>query len=144
MPAVVFFVSGNGVFMVSEEKEKLEKNSAVGPGQRGQDMSEIGPGRPGKADASNGSGSKGRPGGRGGKDFLGTEPTGALLRKFTIPSIVAMLVGSLYNIVDQFFIGQSVGHLGNAATNIAFPLGYRSWIESIFCPIAAISSPFWS
>jgi len=33
-----------------------------------------------------------------------------------------MLVGSLYNIVDQFFIGQRVGELGNAATNIAFPL----------------------
>lgn len=42
--------------------------------------------------------------------------------KFAIPSIIAMLVGALYNIVDQLFIGQSVGTLGNAATNIAFPL----------------------
>ncbi|MCR5627691.1 MAG: MATE family efflux transporter [Lachnospiraceae bacterium] len=33
-----------------------------------------------------------------------------------------MLVGSLYNIVDQFFIGRTIGELGNAATNIAFPL----------------------
>lgn len=53
---------------------------------------------------------------------LGEEPTGALLKRFAIPSIVAMLVSALYNIVDQFFIGQSVGELGNAATNIAFPL----------------------
>jgi Na+-driven multidrug efflux pump len=53
---------------------------------------------------------------------LGTEPVGGLLRKFAIPSIVAMLVGALYNIVDQFFIGQKIGELGNAATNVAFPL----------------------
>ncbi|MDY3918656.1 MAG: MATE family efflux transporter [Candidatus Limivivens sp.] len=56
------------------------------------------------------------------KNPLGIKPTGALLRQFAIPSIIAMLVSSLYNIVDQFFIGQSVGALGNAATNIAFPL----------------------
>ena len=53
---------------------------------------------------------------------LGTEPVGQLLRKFTVPSIISMLVGSLYNIVDQFFIGQKIGELGNAATNISFPL----------------------
>lgn len=41
--------------------------------------------------------------------------------KFAVPSIIAMLVGALYNIVDQLFIGQAVGMLGNAATNIAFP-----------------------
>ncbi len=57
-----------------------------------------------------------------GRNFLGTEPVGRLLRKFAVPSIVAMMVGALYNIVDQFFIGRSVGELGNAATNIAFPL----------------------
>lgn len=51
---------------------------------------------------------------------LGTEPVGRLLRKFAIPSIISMLVTSLYNIVDQFFIGRTVGELGNAATNIAF------------------------
>ena len=53
---------------------------------------------------------------------LGTEKIGSLLMKFAIPSIIAMLVSSLYNIVDQFFIGRSVGMLGNAATNVAFPL----------------------
>ena len=53
---------------------------------------------------------------------LGEEPIPHLLMEFAIPSIVAMLVGSFYNIVDQFFIGRNVGELGNAATNIAFPL----------------------
>lgn len=53
---------------------------------------------------------------------LGTEPVGALMAKFAVPSIIAMLVGALYNIVDQLFIGQAVGTNGNAATNIAFPL----------------------
>lgn len=52
---------------------------------------------------------------------LGCEPVKKLMIKFSIPSIVAMLVGALYNIVDQLFIGNSVGQLGNAATNIAFP-----------------------
>ena len=53
---------------------------------------------------------------------LGTLDVKKLLAQFAIPSIIAMLVGALYNIVDQFFIGRSVGELGNAATNIAFPL----------------------
>ncbi len=53
---------------------------------------------------------------------LGTEPVGTLIRKFAIPSIISMLVMSFYNIVDQFFIGRTVGPLGNAATNISFPL----------------------
>ena len=53
---------------------------------------------------------------------LGVQPVNRLLSQFAIPSIISMLVGSLYNIVDQFFIGQRVGVLGNAATNIAFPL----------------------
>ena len=39
------------------------------------------------------------------KNILGTEPIGGLLRQFAVPSIIAMLVGALYNIVDQFFIG---------------------------------------
>ena len=53
---------------------------------------------------------------------LGTEPVGKLLVNFAIPSIIAMVVTALYNIVDQVFIGQSIGELGNAATNVAFPL----------------------
>lgn len=53
---------------------------------------------------------------------LGYVPVGSLLRKFAIPSIISMLVSALYNIVDQIFIGQGVGMLGNAATNVAFPM----------------------
>ena len=42
---------------------------------------------------------------------LGEEKIGKLLRQFAVPSIIAMLVSAVYNIVDQFFIGQSVGCL---------------------------------
>lgn len=53
---------------------------------------------------------------------MAQEDINKLLGQFAVPSIIAMLVSSLYNIVDQFFIGRSVGELGNAATNISFPL----------------------
>lgn len=53
---------------------------------------------------------------------LGVLPVEQLIRQFAVPSIIAMLVSALYNIVDQFFIGRSIGELGNAATNVAFPL----------------------
>lgn len=53
---------------------------------------------------------------------LGARPVGRLMRQFAVPSIIAMLVGSIYNIVDQLFIGHYVGVLGNSATNVAFPL----------------------
>ena len=56
------------------------------------------------------------------ENILGTEKIGKLLMKFSIPCIISLLVSSLYNIVDQIFIGQGVGYLGNAATNIVFPL----------------------
>lgn len=50
------------------------------------------------------------------------EPVGKLLLKFSIPCIISMVVNSIYNIVDQIFIGWGVGYLGNAATNVTFPL----------------------
>jgi putative MATE family efflux protein len=53
---------------------------------------------------------------------LGTEKISRLLVKFAIPSVIGMVVNALYNIVDQVFIGWGVGYLGNAATNVAFPL----------------------
>ena len=56
------------------------------------------------------------------ENILGTEKIGKLIRKFSIPCIISMLVNSLYNIVDQTFIGQGVGYLGNGATNVVFPL----------------------
>ena len=56
------------------------------------------------------------------ENILGTEKIGKLIKKFSIPCIISMLVNSLYNIVDQIFVGQGVGYLGNGATNIIFPL----------------------
>ena len=53
---------------------------------------------------------------------LGIAPVGGLIAKFAIPAIISMLVSAMYNIVDQIFIGQGVGMLGNAATNVAFPV----------------------
>ena len=58
------------------------------------------------------------------KEFnpLGYKPVGKLLKSLAIPAIIANLVNALYNVVDQIFIGQGIGYLGNAATNIAFPI----------------------
>ncbi|WP_459480608.1 MATE family efflux transporter [Clostridium saccharoperbutylacetonicum] len=50
------------------------------------------------------------------------ESVGKLVMKFSIPCIIAILIDALYNVVDQIFIGNKVGYLGNAATNVAFPL----------------------
>lgn len=55
-------------------------------------------------------------------NILATQPIGKLLRKFAIPSIISMVVSTLYNIVDQIFIGWGVGYLGNGATNVILPL----------------------
>lgn len=55
--------------------------------------------------------------------FLGEEKVSKLLKKFSIPCILSLLISSLYNIVDQIFIGNSeLGYLGNAATTIVFPI----------------------
>ena len=56
------------------------------------------------------------------ENILGTEKIGKLMRKFSIPCIISLVVNSLYNIVDQIFIGWGVGYLGNGATNVVFPL----------------------
>ena len=53
---------------------------------------------------------------------LSYKPIGNLLKSLAIPAIIANLVNALYNVVDQIFIGQGIGYLGNAATNIAFPI----------------------
>ena len=53
---------------------------------------------------------------------LGTDRISTLVARFAVPSIIATLVSAVYNIADQLFIGNAVGTLGNAATNIAFPL----------------------
>ncbi len=56
------------------------------------------------------------------KSSFATEPIGKLIVRFAIPSVIALLVNSLYSIVDQIFIGWGVGYLGNGATNIVFPI----------------------
>lgn len=53
---------------------------------------------------------------------LGFQPIRKLLLSFAIPAIIGVLVNSVYNIVDQIFIGQGIGYLGNAATTVTFPL----------------------
>lgn len=54
--------------------------------------------------------------------YLAEESIGKLMCKFSIPCIMSLLVSSLYNIVDQIFIGRGVGYLGNGATNVVFPI----------------------
>ena len=55
--------------------------------------------------------------------FLGSEKISKLLLKFSIPCILSLLISSLYNIVDQIFIGNSeLGYLGNAATGVVYPI----------------------
>lgn len=71
---------------------------------------------------------------------LGTEPVNSLLTRFAVPSIIAMLVSALYNMVDQFFIGRSVGMLGNAATNVAFPLTITCTALSLLCGIGGAAN----
>ena len=53
---------------------------------------------------------------------LGTESIPKLLVTFSVPAIISCLINSIYNIVDQIFIGQGVGYLGNAATTVSFPI----------------------
>ena len=56
--------------------------------------------------------------------FLGEERIGKLMRKYAIPCIISLLVGALYNIVDQIFIANAsyLGSYGNAANTVVFPL----------------------
>lgn len=70
---------------------------------------------------------------------LGYERISRLLRGFAIPSVTATLVSSLYNIVDQVFIGQGVGYLGNAATNVSYPLSTICLAISLLIGIGSAS-----
>lgn len=71
---------------------------------------------------------------------LGSEPVSTLLRRFAVPSVIAMLVSALYNMVDQLFIGHSIGVLGNAATNVAFPLSMVCTSIGLLCGIGGAAS----
>ena len=71
---------------------------------------------------------------------LGVEPVSVLLRRFAVPSVIAMLVSALYNMVDQLFIGHSIGVLGNAATNVAFPLSMVCTSIGLLCGIGGAAN----
>ena len=71
---------------------------------------------------------------------LGAEPVSVLLRRFAVPSVIAMLVSALYNMVDQLFIGHSIGVLGNAATNVAFPLSMVCTSIGLLCGIGGAAN----
>ena len=62
--------------------------------------------------------------GKDANQFLGTEPVGELMRQYALPCIISLLVGALYNIVDQIFIANTsyLGSYGNAANTVVFPL----------------------
>lgn len=63
--------------------------------------------------------------------YLGTEKVGKLLRQFALPCIFSLIISCLYNIVDQIFVGNGVGYLGNAATGVIFPITVVGWGASL-------------
>lgn len=65
-------------------------------------------------------------------NYLGTEKVGKLLRQFAIPCICSLIISCLYNIVDQIFVGNGIGYLGNAATGVIFPITVIGWGLSLF------------
>ena len=72
--------------------------------------------------------------------YLGTEKTGKLLLKFAVPCIFSLIISCLYNIVDQIFVGNGVGYLGNAATGVIFPITVIGWGVSLFFGDGAAAS----
>ena len=66
-----------------------------------------------------------------GNNYLGKERVGKLLLQFAIPSTLALVIMCLYNIVDQIFVGNGIGYLGNAATGIVFPITVIGWGASV-------------
>lgn len=64
-------------------------------------------------------------------NYLGTEKVGKLLLQFAIPCIFSLIISCLYNIVDQIFVGNGVGYLGNAATGVIFPITVIGWGVSL-------------
>ena len=64
-------------------------------------------------------------------NYLGKEKVGKLLLQFAGPSTLALIISCLYNIVDQIFVGNGVGYLGNAATGIIFPITVVGWGASV-------------
>ncbi len=81
-----------------------------------------------------------------GNQFLGTEGIGKLMGKYAVPCIISLLVGALYNIVDQIFIANAsyLGSYGNAANTVVFPmtvvaLGIAVFIGDGCCAFVSIA-----
>lgn len=53
---------------------------------------------------------------------MGTAPIGRLMLEFSIPAVAAVVLNSLYNVIDSIFLGQAMGEIGLAATQVAFPI----------------------
>ena len=68
---------------------------------------------------------------------LGSAPLTPLIAKYAIPSIISMLVGALYNLTDQIFIGRIVGVVGNAASNVVFP---TTTLSTALCMLLGIGT----
>lgn len=68
---------------------------------------------------------------------LGSAPLMPLIAKYAIPSIISMLVGALYNLTDQVFIGRIVGVVGNAASNVVFP---TTTLSTALCMLLGIGT----
>ena len=68
---------------------------------------------------------------------LGSAPLMPLIAKYAIPSIISMLVGALYNLTDQVFIGRIVGVVGNAASNVVFP---TTTLSTAICMLLGIGT----
>ncbi|MDO5100591.1 MAG: MATE family efflux transporter [Eubacteriales bacterium] len=76
----------------------------------------------------------------GATEYFGTMPLPRLLFSMAMPAIIANVFNSLYNIVDQIFIGHGVGYLGNAATGIAFPLTTICLAFGLMCGIGGAAN----
>ena len=74
------------------------------------------------------------------ENILGTESIPKLLLKFGLPSVISMLVNTIYNLVDQIFIGRGVGMLGNGATNVTMPFVTISMAISLMISIGTAAN----
>ena len=72
--------------------------------------------------------------------YLVTESIRKLLPKFVIPCVISLIISCLYNIVDQIFVGNGIGYLGNAATGIIFPITVVGWGASLLFGDGAAAS----
>ena len=77
-----------------------------------------------------------------GNAFLVEEKIGVLMRRYAVPCVISLLVGALYNIVDQIFIANAsyLGSFGNAANTVVFPLTVVALAISVMIAAAPMSA----